>query len=235
MSDFEKLIQFLGQIYYGDMIMAFFELIAIITGLIFLRKDKPWLFFITYLILDFLIFLIDNYLKVFNRNNFSFFNNLTNALISYIELLVYYYFFIKVIRNKAVVRTIKILRVIFSIIMVFFITTKFSFLTNRYSYVSLMIGATEFVFLLLPCLSYFFELLKNEPMINLYQRPSFWIVSGIFLYSGISIPYYLTNRFIFSNQYEYYKIMAFLFFDIPFILNFIFLTRAFLCKKILTI
>lgn len=235
---FEKLISFLEERYYGDLIMAFFELIAIITGLILVRKDKTGIFFIAYLIFDFSILLIDYFIlssTFISKYRFNFFNNLSNTLISFVELLVYYHFFIKIIRNNMVIKVIKTLRVIFSIIIVSFMVTEFSFLTNRYSYVSLLIGAIEFLFLLFPCLIYFYELLKNAPTISLYRRPSFWIVTGICFYSGISIPYYLLNRFVFSNQYEYRYLMGLLFFNIPFILNFIFLTRAFLCKKTLTI
>src|SRR6266496_3716610 len=138
--------------------MGFFELIAIITGLLFVRKDKMGILFLTYLIVDFLILICDYYVEIspsFTKYEYVFFVSLTNSLISLIELLVYYYFFFHIIKNKAIIKVIKILMTVFIAIMVIFIITKFSFLTKRYSYISSIIGTVEFLFLLPPCFVYF--------------------------------------------------------------------------------
>jgi hypothetical protein len=238
MSYFEKLIQLLEQKYYGDLIMAFFELLAIISGLLFARKDKIGIAFLVYLIFDFSVLLAFYSLKILTSispKELSFYVAFFNVIISFFELLAYYYFFLKVIHNQTIRGLMKLLIIVFIIILIVFISTEFSFLTNRYSYVSDIIEIIEFLFLLLPCFIYYFELLRNSSVINLYQRPSFWIVTGIFFYSLISIPYYLVNAFFFSNQYKYFGLIGLLFFEIPFAINFIFLTKAFLCKKTLTI
>jgi hypothetical protein len=130
---------------------------------------------------------------------------------------------------------LKMLAFSFFLITLLFETTRFAFLTRRLTYVAEAVGALEFIFLVPPCFVYFYELLKNEPVVNLYQRPSFWIVTGILFYSVISIPYLLIDRFVYNNQYEHRYLLDLAFFYIPISLNFIFLTRAFLCKKTLTI
>lgn len=238
MNGFEKLLRIFEQGYYAVPIMSGFELIAIIVGLKLVRKDKTGVFFIAYLIFDFLIAIADNYLKVsplYSYYQQSFFISLTNQLISLAELLVYYFFFFHIIQNKIIIRLMKITRMIFIFVIVIAITTHFSFLTKRYSYISLLTGCLEFLFLLPPCFVYFYEILKNNPAINLYQRPSFWIVTGIFFFSVMSVPYYLITQFVSSNHYEYTQLLDLSFYYVPFTINFIFLTRAFLCKKTLTI
>jgi hypothetical protein len=234
----ERLLSSFEKGYYAVPIMALCETTAITIGLLFARKDKTGLFFIAYLSFDFLILLLDNYVELstsFTAEEYNSMVSLTNALIALVELLAYYYYFIHVIKNETVTRLMKILRVIFIVIIIIFITTDFSFVTRRYSYVASLIGTLEFLFLLPPCFVYFYEILKYDPRIDLSHRPSFWIVTGIFFFAVLSIPFYLLIGFFDVNQYEYWLLAKSVLFFMPFTINFIFLTRAFLCRKPLTI
>jgi hypothetical protein len=238
MSGLEKLINFLAREYYASLLVGLFELTAIITGLLFAPKSRIVIFFLFYLILDFVFFLCDIYLKVFSSftpEQAYIFVLLTNGVISLVELLTYFYFFSHVIKNKTTITFMKILAILFFIITVLLEVTQFTFLTSRLTYTVELAGAIEFLSLVPPCLVYYYELLKNDPIANLYQHPSFWIVTGILFYSVNSIPYLLIDRFVYDNQYEHRYLLDLAFFYIPFSLNFIFLTRAFLCKKTLTI
>jgi hypothetical protein len=238
MSPIEELVLFFQKGYYAIPVMALFEIIAIAVGLRFARNDRTGVFFTAYLIFDFSILMWDNYIEVspsYTMDEYHFIVALTNPLISCFELLAYYYYFIQVIKNKTVTQLMKILRSLFIAVMVIFVTTRFSFMTNRFVYVSNLIGALEFLFLLPACFVYFYEILKYDPLINLSHRPSFWIVTGIFFYSVLSIPFYLLSAFFDANQYEHWLLIKAFLFYLPFTINFIFLTRAFLCKKPLTI
>jgi hypothetical protein len=238
MSAFDKLIKFFEDEYYGNLLIGFFELTAVITGFLFSRRNKMALPFLLYLILDFVIYVYDIYLVVFSPfsiNKVNSFLLLSNNFISLVELFTYFYFFSRIIKNRLIKTLMKILGWLFLIVTVLLQTTKFTFLTSRLFYVSNLISTLEFSFLLLPCFTYFYELLKDDPIINLYQRQSFWIVLGILFCSVISIPYLLIDRFVNNNKYEYGHLLALVFFYLPFSINFVFLTRAFLCKNTLTI
>jgi hypothetical protein len=238
MSDFQKLLKYFENEYYGSLFIAFFELTAIITGFLFARRNKMALPFLFYMILDFAIYVYDIYLVVYSSLSISKVNKfliLSNDFISLVELLIYFYFFSRIIKNKVIINLMKILGGFLLIVTVLLETTKFTFLSSRLFYISNLINTLEFLFLLLPCFTYFYELLKDDPITNLYQRPSFWIVLGILFCSVISIPYLLIDRFVNNNKYEYANLLALVFFYLPFSLNFIFLTKAFLCKKTLTI
>ena len=238
MNGLEKLIELLERHYYGSLVMIFFELVAIVVGFLFVRGEKTGLFFLTYLILDFLFFLCALYVQAFtefDNRQVKYFINLTNTLVALVELLVYFYFFSKVLRNKMVIGLMKIFIAIFSIIIFLFILTKYSFLTDRFNYMVELIETIEFLFLIPPCFVYFYDLLQNNETGDLKHRPSFWIVTGIFFYAVISVPDYLLNILVTSKHKEYWPITYLLFFSIPFTINFIFLTKAFLCKKTLTI
>ena len=238
MGDLEKLIRYLERKNYGDFITPFFELIAIIIGLLYVRKEKLRILFLVYLIFDFLIFLCDIYLDAFSsftKKEIDFFIGLTNNLISLVELLVYFYFFSNILRNRTIIKLMKISAMIFIVIIGLLVTTKYSFLTNRFPYITDLIGTIEFLLLILPCFVFFYELFQDDSAIKLHRRPSFWIVTGIFFYSVMSVPYFMITHFIASNLVNYFSLTYLLLFSIPFTINFIFLTRAFLCKKVLTI
>ena len=220
------------------MLMFIAELTALIIGIWYARKDNSWLFFIAYIIFDFCILLADWYLiadiKISYKIKFDF-RNLTNTLIAFVELLVYYSYFGKILDGNKIKKCLIFLITIYSLTIIFFIATKFDFLTTNYGYVADIIGATEFVFLLVPCVYYFLQLLKANSTLRLTERPSFWIVTGIFFYALISIPNYLLHRHFINIHYEIRYLFVAVLYYFPFTANFIFLIKAFLCKKTLTI
>jgi len=238
MTDFEKLMKYFAGKSYGDLVMLSFELIAIATGFFFVRKQKLGILFLAYLAFDFCMGVGDHYVELslnFSKQEIVLFVGHTNLLIALAELYIYFYFFSKILQNKKIIRLMKIVAAGFALIIVIFITTRFSFLTERFYYITNIIGVMELLMLIPPCLVYFHELFNNDPSINLYQRPSFWIVTGVFFYAAISVPYYLVDRILTDNRSNYSSVMFLLFFSIPFSVNFIFLTKAFLCRKSLTI
>ncbi len=236
--DFYRLIEEFRKYYYTTLLMLIVELAALIIGLLYVRKEKAGRFFITYIAFDFCILLAVLYMETnlrISRTFHSYFQDTTNTLVAYVELLVYFYFFKKVLKGNRIKVILTRLAVIYSVIIIIFLATKFVFDTNRYSYIAYITGAIEFIFLLVPCIYYFLHLFKANSSLPLTDRPSFWIVTGIFFFSLISIPYYLLNRYFFSTQYELRYLFNAVLYYIPFTANFIFLIKAFLCKKTLTI
>src|SRR5258705_3993539 len=110
MTWFEKLVDILQKRYYDDLVMGTFELIAIITGLLFVRKYKIGIYFLIYLIFDFVILISHYYLQIFtswpNKERADF-RDFSNVLISLIELLAYYIFFLNVIHDNTIIKLIK--------------------------------------------------------------------------------------------------------------------------------
>lgn len=237
MDGFDKLLTRWSDAFYGEPFLALCELTALIIGLIFIRSYRIGQFLLFYIISDFIILIIDLYLMAFSNNTRTeknTFMGLTNALIAYIELSVYYYFFSKTLNSSRIKVFMKISFYFFTLIMILFLTNIFQFTFTSQRYLSTSIGVVEFILIIPVCLTYYLELFDN-PSINLFQRPSFWITTGIFFYAVLSIPYYLIFDFLYSIKYLWFIQTSSLFFYIPFGINFLFLTRAFLCKKQLTI
>ena len=237
MSILDSIIQYL-QNYWGDGLIGLFELTAIVIGIRYAKKDKVSIILISYLLLDFVILLVDVYLITISglgRRQLSYFITRSNLFISIVELYTYYIFFKATLTNNRVLQLMHSIISVFILIVIIYFTTEFNFLESRYSSVANIISVIGFLILLIPCITFYGELIKSGSSTSLFSRPSFWIVTGIFFFSNISIPYFLLERFLSANKYEFKRIMDFSFFHFPLIINYIFISRAFLCRKALTI
>jgi hypothetical protein len=90
--------------YYASLISALLELIAIITGMVFARKYITGVFFLAYLIFDFFLAFYAYYLQLsssFNQKEYDTFLDLTNPVVSLIELLVYYNFSLLLLKARS--------------------------------------------------------------------------------------------------------------------------------------
>jgi hypothetical protein len=236
--DFNNLIHTIQKSYYTLIILFFVELLALVLAILFVRKDKIGRYFIFYLGFDYVILIINFYVVLDINMSREIKNNfivVTNTLIGLIELLVYYSFFQKVLISKTARSVFKILQFVYLSLIIIYIVTKYSFLTNRLGYISYILSAIEFLFIIPPCIIFFQQILKQDSPLNLFERPSFWIVTGIFFYSLISVPYYLVKKYLDLTQYDLRSIFSSALFYVPLIINFLFIIKAISCKKNLTI
>jgi hypothetical protein len=238
MNGWEKMFDGWHERYYDDLFMFVCELTAIILGLIYHRKNRVGQFFIFYVVIDISLLVYNNYYQYFSGRTSKEFSNsllITNSFSFLGEILAYLFFFQHSLENIVIKRLIPIFRVSF-IILVFFHLLNVLLLHIPISGVRDMyyLGAIEFFFLIIPCLFYFAELFSRPSAKNLFQRPSFWITTGIVFYTFISIPYYFITDYLLKSNYKYEIEFAVLFFSLPYGITFLFLSKAFLCKTELT-
>jgi hypothetical protein len=150
-------------------------------------------------------------------------------------MCIYNYFFFKILKNNRIKLILKIGTFLFSLLFLIAILKFDTFQKWEIAYFSKLFSTIGFLLLLVPCICYFLEILKFRSEIDLFQRPTFWITTGIFFFSFISIPYELIDMYFIRAKYEHQKILSVSLFLIPFTLNFLFLTKGFLCRKNLTI
>jgi hypothetical protein len=83
--------------------------------------------------------------------------------------------------------------------------------------------------ILLPGFYYFFEIAKATSSVELKSEPKFWIMLGIMLYFGCTLPLFLLNNLLdFSNVFER---NVFAINSICYGLLYLLMIKAFLCKK----
>ena len=235
MTILEKILNSWHDGFYSEPFMIIAEAIALIICTIKRRKEKIGRILLLYIGFDFSLLILDEYLKYFSnyqRNKIIGFIDFTNELISIVELMVYYYYFLQILQNHLAKLLIRILRILFLLISTFFIAQYYTNFLLKSSIFSYYFAIIEFIFLLSPCLIYYYELFSIDPIYKLFERPSFWITTGIMFYSFASIPFYSTVNFFRSNLELKHM---YVFFYLPFAINFLFLTKGFLCKNKLTI
>jgi hypothetical protein len=85
----------------------------------------------------------------------------------------------------------------------------------------------ESIFLVLPCLFYFYELFVNVGPDPLKNQPSFWVITGILFLNACSVPMLLTLGLL-GNYSHAAFCLNFILYSIFFIL----LIRAYLCTPV---
>lgn len=231
-----RFFQLLGETYYSEAILLLVQTVAVILGIRLSKKHKEVIPFLLYISLDILLLLAGWYVAVILKypdwatNYFE----LSNFGISILELLIYYQFFLHLFKNSPIKKHLFLIRKIYLLLVV--ICLSGWFMKNDYliNYITKLTEVSGFIFLVIPSLYFFRLLLNNTSALSLFDRPSFWIVTGIFFYSISSIPLLLVARLI-TRQTELGRIIVTAVYYTPYIIHFVLLTKAFLCRKSLTI
>jgi len=138
MFEWDKLIDDFSRFYYTPFLMLIVEGTALVIAIIYIRKTKIGNAFIFYIAFDFSLLILDfflvSYLGKSKKSYFQNFQNTTNTLVAFIELLVYFYFFSKILKGTRIKKILIILSILYSLLILMFITTKFRFITTRYDY-----------------------------------------------------------------------------------------------------
>jgi hypothetical protein len=237
MIEFSKYIETLQRSYFTILIIFFLELSAIFLAIKNIRKQTIGKYFIFYLFFDLVILLFDFWFDASRCCPPSFrhkFISSTNLAIGLIELLVYFNYFKNVLPAIVIKRSLTAIQIMYSLIVGACILLILYHPAQKYDYLSFLIGDLEFILLIPPCIFYFQEILKVESNFALFDRPSFWIVTGVFFYAAASIPFYLLKKYLDNINYEFKLGIAAAFYYTPIIIHLGFLTKAFVWKKPIT-
>jgi hypothetical protein len=238
MNGWEKMFDRWHREYYGDPFMFVCEATAIIIGIIYQRKNRIGQFFIFYIVFDITILLLDEYIANFSnftKKEVRIFVFTTNSMVFMSELLAYFFFFQKTLRSRLIKKTMSVLGLVFIVLTFFYLLHMIIYGELKMGFIDMnYLGVIEFFFLIVPCVFYFSELFTKQSEKKLLQRPSFWITTGIFFYSFVSIPLYFITDYLSKSQYQYMDELNALLFCLPFGISFLFLSKAFTCKTELT-
>jgi hypothetical protein len=119
----------------------------------------------------------------------------------------------------------------FFILPAFFITlVSFVFITPHETLRFMIVAVSNFSKCLF-CLIYFYKLFKAVPDKILSKNPFFWVSVGVFLYSAVTIPIYLTSSYLeMTDEYDI-KIQLFNMTNIAIIIMHLFFIKAQSCIR----
>jgi hypothetical protein len=238
MLQIKALVEYYKEIYFTELIMLFFDVVIIVLCALHYKRFKTTTLFLYYALFDLIVLLINDSFKLFPWNNAigrAHFISILNSLISLIELIVYTQFFKSILKARVVPQMVLLVQITFcSIYGGFLLEVTYGFI-SKLRMTTYIISVLEFLMLLPFCLVYFFQILQTPAIMPLSKRPSFYIVTGIFTFSVISIPYYLLDPLLTGIQMKYRALYGTLLYELPFIMNLGFLIRSFKCKSPVTI
>jgi len=123
-------------------------------------------------------------------------NNMTFTRQNYlilVDLTFWFFFFIQILNNKRDRMQITILLVITLFISFYLLFISKAGIQNMHMPALGAICRTIF------CIFFFYKLFKNMFYQNILKEPAFWIVSGLFLHSTLSFPFFGLNSYIRSQ------------------------------------
>lgn len=235
--DYTYIITQFTEKFFTPPILAITELIAIIIGLKYCRKDKFAKFFIAFISFDLVILIADWWLHSNNEIPKYFSNNFiryTNTLISIFEISAYYYFFCFAINAKVSKLVYLVPALSYSILASISALISLTILNLSRTHTSYLIYTLEQLLLLPPTILLLFQIINTNQEIPLLSRPSFWIAVGIFFQSIISIPCLLLISYFLRQKTNFMPFIEATLYYTPLIINTLFISKAFLCKKTLT-
>lgn len=171
-----------------------------------------------------------------DRYNYVIFVESGNIFFSLIESYVFITYFKKLFISPRLTPllnfflTITIIASAFFFFNILFLNTSNSFIRKT----SDLISSLSLLYISIICLIYFHRLLTNNSTELLSKKPSFWIVSSLFFYSFMIIPFFLISAKIFRDYPSIYATLFRLHF-ISLGVVFLAISKAVLLKKPLTI
>ena len=198
-----------GNTYYVNIFVLFCQLIALTSAIANYKKQIERATLLAYIILSILLSTAHTY-----YTNYTYLTGADNELrlIKFEEVQVFFewiefsaicIFFYRLYRNERTRYLLTSFYVFFTFVIAWlFIRVESGALLPEVWHLSFFISTIEMTFLAILSLIYFYRLLKLEPVFNLFERPSFWITTGILFYSAIIVPFFLVAGYIIQTSFR---------------------------------
>ena len=231
----KELVNFWEDSYYTEFILA---IIQVVTLYFVIKHQKriPELKLLPIYLFAFVTLQFLSYaeLLIFGKPDFTLFNQVIWALhyvVSILEISCFAYFFWSLLTTRWMKQSTRAIAgcIVCSLVLGYFISLGFpvnyrhKILNELYIFHSLG--------LVLPCVFYFYELFNNSFHERLLDLPHFWAASGIAFYSLCTLPITLITPHLVTHDATLFRNLfaaIYVFYMILFIL----LIRAYLCKKL---
>ncbi len=200
--------------FYSIPIVILTQAFAIICGLLLFKKEKIHILFIAYAFSGLLLFTLVDFIILtqdIHGRNIRVITEIANGSFALTETIILFSFFNILLKSKIAKLGMNIFLFIFSSLMLF-LFIKISdpdFSGKSILEYSNFLTSFQLFFILLLCLFYYSQLFKEITSLRLTSRPSFWIVSSIFFYSLIVVPYFIISHKIFLADRNIYRVYSF--------------------------
>lgn len=218
------LLRFLRETYYTPAFLLILCTVVIIIGFYNRRKFKYLNLLPAYALTSATQIIITFICLIYKIPTFRQINNYSIILFMMVEFIIFYNLLLQVIERKYLKKSMSLMQFIFVLLsLAVALTMKSTGSIPQIYYI------TDSIFLIVPCLFYFYEIFKAPPSFRLSTQPAFWIVIGFSFMIICSLPLNLLEGFFISNMkdiYEQINTLNYVFYSLVFVL----ILKAFLCK-----
>lgn len=139
------------------------------------------------------------------------------------EFVIYNLFILYYIKSHKWRRVIWMNGFIFFVVLLLTVARFYNYLNTHPIYYPLL----ESIFLVPPCLIYFYQLFTTIDPGSLKDQPPFWVITGMLFLKACSIPLYLTVQLMVGYENAVYTLNYVLY-----IVMFVLLIRAYFCPAL---
>jgi hypothetical protein len=241
-ESWNQLFKIWSNFYYSQFLWFACTIFALIFGIKNYRKETSYTLFLIYCIFNLVGLNICNDLIFafieLNRETRHVYIEIVNTVFAILETSTFFYLLKLTLKKNSIKYIINFSWFLFILLcLTFFIITINNKLPSKnIVQFSFTINYIEF-FLLFPfCILYYYNLLttETENSITLSKSPSFWIISGLFFYIVVSLPFLLIGGNVYQTDRTVHFILASIhYISISFLL--ICIAKGFSCKTTLAI
>ena len=218
-----KLLDLLAQSYYCAILMFLATMAALVISIIHYRRHRNLRIFTCYIALSLLQDLSTTYVIYSDAPLWNFW------VVLMITLTIAFVLFGFIACNLFILHYIGSplkRRIIWINGLLYFGILIFAAAKTYFRLSEMFLAVLESIFLVPPCLVYFYELFSTVNLQPLKSLPAFWVVTGILFLNACAIPLYLTVEYLGSYTQVSYTLNYILFSAF-----FILLIRAYLCPS----
>lgn len=150
-------------------------------------------------------------------------NFFIQSILHLCDLLFWTLFFKNIFNDKMEFLKIKFLSICTLVIAIYLL--YFNNTDSPNLHINAILNVCKTIF----CILFYNKLFKNIHHLNILLEPSFWIVSGLFFYSCMSVPFYALNNYVKGNftPLIYDNILAVS--NMLIIIMYLFFIKAYIC------
>ena len=165
----------------------------------------------------------------YHRDFFAALSSYIDYFFTLLELIIFSHFYYQVINNRIIKKLIFIFNILFILFFIYMATKDNYFYKDISEATQSIVYTVESIVLLFLCSFYFIELFKRLPLMDLKNEPAFWVSTGVFFFMACTLPYSLLENHIRKN-YPNSVMTSYSIFHVFYILLFVIIIRAYLCR-----
>lgn len=230
----KNILDYFSKCYFTAAINILLALICLAFSFSKNTKNKKLLilryFFYAYLLEQSIALWIEYY-KPKYRPFVAYLFQYTDFLVTIFEFSLFVFFIRSIISQKSLKKLVSLLSITFYLFVLVLSVSHNLFQGGISQHFLQNIYIVESVFLILSCVIYYVDLFRITHAFNLVYESSFWVITGIALFSLGTLPFSIIGEYFITISFQLYAHL-FAIFEIFYSVLFLMIIRAYLCMTV---